>query len=277
MNDILVGIITYNPQVELLIRVLEAIWHQNSNIYIVDNASDNLDIWNQKIEKVYPSIQIEKNPYNKGIAKALNQIFKYAYENNYQWVLTLDQDSISPPNLVNELYRYVHIKKVAVIGAVIEDRNKHDQIQLQEKYREVDNCITSGSLNNVLAWRAIGGFDDWMFIDGVDFDYCHRLRAAEYKVILNCNVKLNHEIGQIQIRRFLLWPVIVRNHSAQRKYYIARNIVYLDKKEHEGRIRLKPLLRVIKQFFLVLFYEKEKSSKLKNILAGLSDGLRYKV
>lgn len=49
-------------------------------------------------------------------------------------------------------------------------KNRLDGTILHSKCHE-DECITSGSLTSVEAWQKIGGFDEWLEIDGVDFDF----------------------------------------------------------------------------------------------------------
>ena len=68
-------------------------------------------------------IEIIENGENRGIARALNQIFEYAKEQVYDWVLTLDQDSICPENLMEEYKRYIGFKNVGVISPKLVDQN----------------------------------------------------------------------------------------------------------------------------------------------------------
>ena len=274
MIDILIGVVTYNPDPVRLQEMLDSVRNQAKKIFIVDNHSNNIGLWKEMVLQHYVNVKIVINKKNYGIAHALNQIFLWGEENSYKWVLTLDQDSICPTNLISDMVKYIDQEKIAVIGPTIKDRNKVEQIIPKEEIVEVDNCITSGSLNCIEAWNKIGGFDEWMFIDGVDFDFCHRIRNAGYRIVINKNIILNHEIGHITMRRFLWMPVVVRNHSAFRKYYIVRNIIYLDKKENNGRIALKTFFRVLKQFVLVILYENEKNIKIKKMVKG--DGIKVK-
>jgi rhamnosyltransferase len=62
-------------------------------------------------------------------------------------------------------------------------------------YSEVRTCITSGALTNLDLWKKLDGFDEQMFIDSVDFEYCYRVRKAGYKVIQTDQVQLSHSIG----------------------------------------------------------------------------------
>lgn len=276
MNGILIGIVTYNPEPTKLFKTLNSALNQDCPIIIIDNHSSNIDIWQKKIEN-YDNVRLLTNKRNYGIARALNQIFEWGEKQSYKWILTLDQDSVCPDNLVHELFKYTDNDKMAVIGATIRDINKNDSIIKKKGIKPVDNCITSGSLNKIAPWRHIGGFDEWMFIDGVDFDYCHRLRNAGYNVCVNQEVILTHEIGHIEIRKFMFWNVIVRNHSSFRKYYIVRNLIYLERKEHNGKVSFKSLIRCFKQLILVILYEKDKIKKIERIIYGIIDGIKAKI
>lgn len=87
------GIVLYNPDLGRLKENIESICKQVDKVILIDNGSDNI----REIEdliKEYLNCILLKNGENMGIAYALNQILKYAYENDVKWFLTLDQDSV---------------------------------------------------------------------------------------------------------------------------------------------------------------------------------------
>ena len=107
----------------------------------------------------------------------MNQILNYAYKNNYQWFLTLDQDSVCNSDLIKEYLKYINLPNVAMITCNKEDRNfkNLEKVTMQE-YEEVDSCITSSCFNKTSALKEVGGFDNYFFIDYVDFDICYSLK-----------------------------------------------------------------------------------------------------
>jgi rhamnosyltransferase len=267
------GIVTYNPDIERLEDNIQAISFQVQEIVLFDNGSVNVSDIKSLCHK-YPIIRVICNKDNVGIAKALNNIMRYFDEKNYKWVVTLDQDSISPPNLIRELGQYAE-EKIGAVGPFINDVNKPVKPYVNnDKFIECNRIITSGCLTNVKAWKDIDGFDEKMFIDGVDFDFCDRVRKAGYRILQVLSVNLTHEIGHIKTHRFLFWNIAVKNHSAFRKYYIAKNIVYLDWKNNDRYFPIKAVLRVLKQGILVAFFEDDKINKLKAIFRGSRDGFR---
>ena len=66
------GIVTYNPDIELLIKNINAISDQVNKVIIVDNGSINWNNWSNRI--LSKNVEIIRNRNNDGIAKALNQI-----------------------------------------------------------------------------------------------------------------------------------------------------------------------------------------------------------
>ena len=264
------GIVTYNPEIKCLQDNINAILNQVNVIYVIDNNSKNLnDI--QKIIEKEEKCKLIKLSQNEGIAKALNIACQNACDEGAEWILTLDQDSICPDNIIEEYIKYINLKKCAMLSAIIYDRHK-DAVNSEEcsEYSEINECITSGSMLNLRVWNKVNGFDEILFIDGVDFDICHRIIECGYKIYRVNAVILNHEIGKSEIKKIFIWKLIVMHHSAFRKYYIARNNVYLARKNKKSVIY--SVLKNIKLLLLVLLYEEIKLDKSKKIIKGTIDG-----
>ena len=276
--DISAGIVLFNPDIKRLKENIDAVIVQCAHVYLVDNGSGNIDEVLELLEEYKKSkISVICNAKNHGIAKALNQLASAAQKDGYEWLLTLDQDSVSPCNIIEEFEKYITYQDIGILCPVIYDRNKGEEIKAKEGSIEIDECITSGSLLNIKAWNKIGGFDENLFIDGVDFDICYRLKKNGYKILCIQSVVLLHELGHIEYHRFLFWRVLVKNHSAFRKYYIARNIIYIAKKRKSVLLVVKGLLQEIKMLGIVILYEEDKLNKSRCICRGIYDGFRGKV
>lgn len=272
------GIVLFNPNIKRLSENINAVIVQCNHLYLVDNGSSNVEeVFNLLKEYDQSKISLICNKINLGIATALNQFTIAAMKDGYEWILTLDQDSVSPSNIIKEFEKYITYQNIGMLCPVINDRNKGEEIKIKESYSEINECITSGSLLNIEAWNNIGGFDENMFIDGVDFDICYRLRQSGYKILCIQSVILLHELGRIEYHRFLFWRVLVKNHSAFRKYYIARNIIYTAKKRRSTLLVVKGLLQEIKMLGIVALYEEDKLNKSKSICRGINDGFKGKV
>lgn len=104
-------------------------------------------------------------------------------------------------------------------------------------------------------WETIGGYDEQMFIDSVDFEFCYRLRANGYKVLQTSVLRLEHSLGDSKILRFLWIKFRNSEHNAFRTYFIAQNNIYYPKKHHLWLHLIRGNLRNIKQILIVLGYE----------------------
>lgn len=272
--NICAGIVLFNPELGRLNENIENIKEQVPLLILVDNGSNNLnDI--KKLINDLPNIVLLKNEKNLGIACALNTILKYAQRENYEWVLTLDQDSVVNDNLIeiyNSFLGKQQSKNVGCLTCNIIDRNFESK-QNTTAFKEIDYCITSGSLMNINITLSIGGFDESMFIDKVDCDICINLRKHGYRIIKISYNGLLHEIGharQINLG-FRKWELY--NHNSMRRYYMCRNASYLLRKYHNYYV-LKIFMKEIFQFFLVLLFEKNKIEKAIKSIKGFIDGFK---
>lgn len=271
-SKIAAGIVTCNPEIHRLIDNIAALRHieQISEIIIVDNASTNIVSIDDCISD-FDDVRLVKNTKNMGIAKALNQMFEKMAE--YEWILTCDQDSIIPKELFDEFEKINHEKLGIFCPAVLDLNTGIVEKAGTEDLSDIDKCITSGSLTSMEAWKSVDGFDEVMFIDSVDFDFCIRLKKSGYKIIQCNKVLIQHEIGKRKIHKFLFWDFCVMNHSAFRKYYMMRNRFYCDYK-YFGEIQLISYISFFKTLLFVVFYEKDKWSKVLNMIKGKHDGCK---
>lgn len=261
-----IGIVTYQPEIARLQENLKAAMGviQSGRVIIVDNGSSNIaDIRTVAAD----AIHIE-NPSNLGIAAALNQLCRQAAEEGYEWLVTLDQDSVIQPGMLEEFSRYTDLSDVAIICPRIEDRHLGRQHTRQTSGTEyVTHAITAGNMVRLKAWQAVGGFTEALFIDGVDFDFCLKLREGGWQILRTNNVSLVQEMGHgRKVSLPFHHQMSVLNHSPQRLYYIARNYLWIGRRHHQ---RLHWSLEVAKRLFIVLCFEDQKWQKLQAMLKGI--------
>ena len=263
------GIVLYNPNILRLKENLNAIRPQVDKVVLVENGSANRDYID-----MLNDFDIIINDTNMGIAYALNQIMQYANEAGAEWALTLDQDSVSPSNLIKTYSKLTSLEKVGMICCKIVDRNFGETTEEKNKtsgYEEVTSCITSASMMNTKAWKEAGGFANEFFIDSVDFDMCYLLREHGYKIVRTYDTALLHEVGHSQIRKLFGKEYLVYHHSPIRYYYMIRNGLYLGKRHH---FLPKAILRACRQLVMVILYEDKKIVKLKMMIRGLWHAMR---
>ena len=91
-NSILTGIVTFNPDLEVLHSSLQSLLFQRTPVLIVDNGSKNKSGIDELVKSIDGGIiRIVFNAKNQGIAAALNQIMSYGKRIGAEWVLTLDK------------------------------------------------------------------------------------------------------------------------------------------------------------------------------------------
>lgn len=284
LEKIIAGIVLYNPDMIRLKENLDAISTQADEIVCIDNASLNI----KDIEELvihFPKIKLIKNANNMGIATALNQIITYADEQNYKWVLTLDQDSIVDDNLITVYKLYLDKENMAMLTCLIQERTIDSKEYNQKKdIVEVNKCITSGCLTNVKACIQTGYFKDSLFIDYVDFDMCIRLIQKGWKIYCVNYVGLLHQTGQAQrvkvFGRDLYLkghPVEIYHESPIRIYYFFRNVVYFWRRYGLKGRDYTSVMHILWRALLVIWYEHPKRIKVIQIIKGIRDGWRMKI
>lgn len=292
MGCIYAGIVTYNPNIERLKENLYSIINQVEKTIIVDNNSNNIDQIEELVCK-FRNVKIITNKSNYGIAKALNQIMQESLLDGCEWTMLLDQDSICPSNIIDTFKQYIiRDQLLGIIAPVIKDLN--DEIEnkvYEEKFEYINQCITSGSLTRCSIWKELNGFNEDLFIDCVDDDYCIRLYNLGYKIIRVNEISLIHEIGKKTKHKLFS----TYNHSAFRKYYMTRNTIYCARKygkyakvhcssRHEVKRYINRFnglpslmyayLRILKRMLIVILYEKDKVKKINSMIKGVIDGCK---
>jgi rhamnosyltransferase len=272
-------LVTYHPDAELPSRV-NRILDQAGGLVIVDNASGAAARDMLRTIASHPSISLLLNPENSGIARALNLGVEKAAAAGFEWVLLLDQDSIIHAGMLSALIAvqaaFPEPARLAVLGAGFDGAADSAQSG-RVPWEEAESVITSGSLIPLAMHAAVGPFREEFFIDYVDSEYCFRARAKGYRVIRTAQPLMSHTIGA-PTRHNVLWTSKwTTNHTADRRYYIARNDTVMLREY--GRYRfgawaLKSLARRLRTAKRILLYERSKAPKIAAVSAGWWDGVR---
>ena len=183
-----------------------------------------------------------------------------------------------------------HLPQLERPGALsprIIKRDEKDKGVRNDVIEVIDKCPTSGFFMSVEAWNAAGRYDEWMFIDYVDYDMCMRLRIYGYVIYRVNTAFIIQELGKLRIH-----PVINKigvitnnstiknfsvtyNHSPFRNYYYVRNCLYYIYKYSANldvRYERKHLLKwEIKKIVL----EPHKIGNISAIIRGVKDYKRH--
>ncbi|WP_369769580.1 glycosyltransferase family 2 protein [Flavobacterium sp. WC2416] len=265
-------VVLYNPD-ENLIKNISSYIDCIEKVYVIDNSdSSNASLFREVVFK--DKIEYVFNNGNLGIAKALNIGCELAVQQGMEWSLTMDQDS-NFINLNDAIISQIYKTANSTIGLyypsyIIEG-------EMYDKYIKENNepivVMTSGNILNLKVYEEVGGFEDQLFIDYVDIDYCLKLKKQGYKIANLPGANLNHELGQSEYKSFFYFNGIVTNHSSLRRYYITRNRLYVRKKyryissvfyKTEAKVFINDLLKII-------LFENDKVAKFKSIIQGYCD------
>jgi rhamnosyltransferase len=276
--------VTYHPDVHLFRRV-EKVTQQVAQMVIVDNGSPRSCTKQFGIIADKLPIHLILNASNEGIARALNTGVRWAASQDYQWVLTLDQDTTVVPDMIDALAdvfrRYPVPDRLAVIGSnyrhKVNGRVWCDDVIGSNAFpgREMKTVLTSGSLISLAAFRTIGGFREDFFIDCVDHEYCLHARAHGFHVVMTSKPIMEHGIGHLTEHRLLWKKVGVSNHSPGRQYFMTRNTLILAREyvRKEPRWVFGYLWAWVKSIAVIFLFEEQRVAKLRNIMRGFVDGV----
>lgn len=284
MHKIAAGITVYEPDIERLKENVAAVLCQTDKVYIVDNASSDIGEFKAGIRDNERIVLIE-NDKNEGVAKALNQMCEAAVNDGFGWIILLDQDSLPQEDMISKFSRYIDFENVAIITPRYVDDNEPQVISSESlpEYELVDRCDTSASLVNLDVYRQVGGFDEDMFIDYVDFDYCTAVIKLGYSILRDNEAILRHRLGLAQEITFFMplgrifgikklqKPMFTYNHSPLRTYYFVRNAKYYRYKHRDVVDKGLERKTVFRWMVLKLMFEKQRFKKLRAAIRGNRD------
>ena len=239
-------------------------------LYVIDNSSQN------NMERIPNNSKIQYifNNGNIGVASALNIAAKRAIKEGYYWLLTMDQDTTLKKDTIQQMNKTINENDISNIGIITP---WHDtKIKIKRPKEDIDyplEVMTSGNLVNLEIYEKIGGYKEWMFIDGIDIEYSLNLWKHGYKIMRLNNVSIEHNLGDIKYKNFL-WKknILYTNHNYLRRYYITRNNNYI--KEMYGKEHKKFCIRITRQrrnIIIILLFEEDKYKKIKSIIRGYLD------
>lgn len=267
-------VVWYNPS-DKDVKNIETYIDDVDKLYIVDNTEgkDNKDkvLNSKKIEYIFQN-------ENLGIAKALNLACEKAINDGYKFILTMDQDSSFHDNDLEKMKTIISKKDLSKIG-IVSPWHK-TKLKVEKPTEKIDyplDVMTSGNILNLEIYKKLNGFKEFLFIDGVDIEYCLNLKKNGYKVMRLNTIEMEHDLGDIFYRKFFKKEFMCDNHNYLRIYYMARNYRYIRKEYRDVAPQFCDVLVKIKGLiFRIVFYEKEKFRKLRSIVLGIRDYKKQK-
>lgn len=229
-------VVTYYPDASV-VENLRKLSRQINPVFVVDNASQGPSAEIVEEASKLPGIQLIRNNTNLGIGAALNTGIRRALNNGAEWVATFDQDSAIGEGFFERSFRARQASPTPEkVGMIVPGHWSYDPIpptsipDVNREYSFVIGAPSSGSLIKAEVFGAVGFYNELLFIDYVDTDFCLRVRKNGFRILSARQVVLKHELGEKQTRNILGFKLSFRIHAAWRYYYIMRNRVLLYRK-----------------------------------------------
>lgn len=278
-NSICAVMVTYFPPDDLR-KSIDAIHQQVAHIVIVDNGSKPSAQRVRTLDALEgDGVTIIRSSENLGIATALNVGVAWAKEHGAAWVLTLDQDSVCQPDMIEKMLAAYnsdpHPETIGILAPVHFDRETghvdRKVRDLPEPLNDRSIVMTSGNLIPMSVFDNIGSFDDDLFIEYVDTDFCLRARKMGLRVALVRDARMAHSLGDIRVHRIWpRWAFFSHNYKPVRRYYRARNRVILYRR-HKNAWILEDQNFAIRDLIKIILVEKDRWKKIKATINGTLD------
>ncbi|TGA73341.1 glycosyltransferase family 2 protein [Aliivibrio fischeri] len=273
-------IVAYNSDIELLKNNISNLLEQVSSVVICNNGENDLQVLSSEKVVVFDFED------NLGIAKAQSIGMKFSFDNGADFVVQLDDDSIIKKNFITDLiYRFNKLKSNGIpVGLIapkhfdkidgdVDEKRLPQGLYLQEfKVTEVHAVISSCSIIPRTTYESVGGMDDDLFIDYVDWEYCWRVQHNGLKVFRVEDLLLPHRVGAGVVS--IAGNLDARIPSPIRHYYHSRNTIVLSFRNYSPKaIMLKEILKLPVKVLCYPFIFSDGFIRTKYILRGIWDGL----
>ena len=199
--DICIGLTVYNPGEDDL-KILDSICEIIGLVIIYDNSENPDNGLEAKIES-RKNCTFISNGKNDGVSIALNTMADVAVASGKRKIIFFDQDSeLSGADLVEYLDKILSYDCSDV--AMFSPNIICDYVGNESFYQNApvvsarEWLITSGSCLNLAAYKSIGQFDEKLFIDLVDTDFCIRARDKKYKLLQFSKPIMRHSLGTVR-------------------------------------------------------------------------------
>ncbi len=254
---------------------------QVGRVVVCDNSDD------QDIALAIESFCHDKNKLiylsmhgNKGIAYAQNRGVEYAISEGFELFIEIDQDSSLPSGYVEKILSsyYLLINNNIAVGGLGPIAKSKSQNFIYHEHKSgnsiffVDKTLSSGFLYNKSAYHLVGGKDESLFIDYVDWDWCWRANKLGLKVAVDSSLQIEHMLGDGHGKLFGFYVGLP---SPVRLYYQYRNAFYIMQKDYVSiKWKVKRVFILIFKVPFYVFFTDRKKERLQYILKGFLGFIR---
>jgi GT2 family glycosyltransferase len=177
-------------------------------VLLFDNSPDA-----QGVTGLFEQEQYLSAPGNPGLAEAYNTGIRMAQQQGFDWLLTLDQDTVLPETFLAELVRaIVVVSPTPEIAAVVPLVQGAGRVLSPYVFRwgalpqwfrpgyvgvpdSPTYALNSASLLRVDALRQVGGYDPRFWLDASDHAIFHRMHEHGKRVYVAGNIQVTHDLS----------------------------------------------------------------------------------
>lgn len=263
---ILAVVVTYYPEKETLENNINSIIHFVDKVLIWENTPD----FEKQNYRLHTHEKIEY--YGDGInsiSHGLNFAYRYAKENGYDYLLTMDQDSVF--HNFDYYVKQTICNQDAPVGLWTPCINDKETIG---DFEIIEMPITSGMLASISMIDKIGGWNEYFTVDSVDDEFYLYANSVSINTYIVKGVKMKQQFGCPHKVIFMNHTITLRNYSPSRLYNIYRNSLLLIRSYPSFSYIKKNFISCwIKQIFWIILFESDRPRKMYAIAKGILFGL----
>jgi len=268
-------IVLYNPCLTVITNIGSYINYVDV-LYVIDNSENSDDKLINAICLISKKIAYLPQYENTGIASALNLAASLAVENNYHWMLTMDQDSCFSGSSFFDLFdKNIQGGNVGLLAAAYTTHKGRWKKEYSQHFDQIHFVVTSGNIINLSAWKVVDGYEEKLFIDEVDHDYCLKLRKNRFQILITKEILMQHSVGEVYQKadEGAKKGKRLNLHTPVRYYYISRNVLYLCKTYFfvDFRFVLARFFYLLRRLNKIVLFYPDKMNYLRYYFAGIKD------
>lgn len=239
-------VVSYLPDIAILSALLDSLRQQVHVVILVDNGGGSKILDPNSTGR---PIEYLDMCGNAGLGAALNAGFRVAMSHGVRYVVTFDQDSQAHPTLIQQLAGAMQRaldkdSKCVAVSPTFYDRRVGESSATFPFYRMIsdrihtifessdstdlisaDVLITSGMYVRADIWLSILKYDETMFVDFTDTEWCFRARDQGYSLYGCSSIKMGHALSDAP-------PIVILGrtffkYSPVRRYFYFRNAIVL--------------------------------------------------
>lgn len=267
-----VVVVLYDPQ-NVHFNNIKSYYPLFDHIVVVDNSKEShINELNEFIKPNENKFVYKHYPENIGLSRALNEGVECLANYGCDWVITMDADSYFISDLTSvyrkEIEQFIE-QNVAVLAPVhIFDRSKNSEFK---GTREIEWSMTSGCAFNISIFKKLDGFNQSLFVDGLDIEYCYRASKNGYKIVKCGEALLQHYPGETRQFKIAGHSILKYGYASPWRYYLqSKAIIFIFLRYKKP----KELLRYLSKWVKVIFLFNNKIQYFKEISRGTIEGVK---